>query len=1093
MCMQSKYQSQGTLGDLEGAIAIHQQALDLQAIGHPNRSSSLANLAICMQYRYEAQGALIDLKEAISFHQQALDLRPVGHPSRPSSLVNLANCMQSRYESQGALEDLEEAISLHQQALDLSPVSHPNRSSLLANLAICMKSRYKSQHALGDLDKAISLHKQSLDLCPVGHPNRPSSLSNLASCMQSRYHSQGGLEDLEEAISLHQQALDLFSAGHANRISCIDNLANCLQSRYQSQGALEDLEKAISLHQQALDLFPVNHPNRSSSMANLANCMQSRYQSQGRLTDLEEAISFQQQALDLCPVGHPNRTSFIASLANCKQSRYEIEGDLADLEQAMSLHQQALGLCPAGHPNRSSSLARLAICMQSRYESQGALEDLEEAISLHQEALELFPVGHPQKLSSLVNLASCMQSRYELQGALGDLEEAISFHQQALDLCSDHHPNRSLSLASLACCMQSRYQSQGALGNQNRTSSLVNLANCIQSRYQSQGTLENLDEAISLYQQALHLFPVGHPKRSSPLINLANCMQSRYQSQEALRDLEEAISLQKQALDLCHVGHPNRSSALANLASCMQSRYESKGTLADLEESSFIVPDTHQLIKNVMHDILHDIPPRLLQTNTGLLLTQAHMITHFCDSTQYQMLVKLLEKSNDWYLNVNHMQATISAYFQYSTLSHRWGPNEPLLQDIPSHGSIYNMSPTQGVVKLQRFCQTASHHGFSWAWSDTCCIDKTNSVELQKAIGSMFLWYQKSALTIVYLADIPSSISPVMSLSGSEWFRRGWTLQELLAPHTMLFYTQDWSLYMNSISQNHKQDDHVLNQIAHAAGISPEHLSNFIAGTDIARSRLEWASGRHTTVSEDIAYSLFGIFNINLPLLYGEGKEKSLVRLLQEILSQSHDISILYWVGEQSSRHSCFPANISSYQPLPRVRSDLTGLSVQQSIESLQYLLSRDDANKVYNIFANLPCAKFTDYILSLPCIVHSVQAVKLGHTYMDCHTYDVQAMGLRPVQIITSEYLMQSMDPTKLPYVLIRPWDRRLLNYLEEDHVMAGYEALMELGRPFIALMLLRLPEGEYKRICASRFIVVCADDPASIVSSETAILDIV
>ncbi|KAG6330776.1 hypothetical protein ID866_8312 [Astraeus odoratus] len=261
-----------------------------------------------------------------------------------------------------------------------------------------------------------------------------------------------------------------------------------------------------------------------------------------------------------------------------------------------------------------------------------------------------------------------------------------------------------------------------------------------------------------------------------------------------------------------------------------------------------------------------------------------------------------------------------------------------------------------------------------------------------------------------------------------------------------------------------------------------------------ARSRLQWAVGRYTTVLEDIAYSLYGIFNLHLPVLYGEGKEKALGRLLQEILSQSHDISILHWVGEQSSIHSCFPANIQAYQPLPQVQPDSTPISMQQSMSRLQQDVSANTACRLYNILTNLPREMFADYILTLPCIVHRIQMVKLRGTYMDHHMYDVQAVGLRPVQIIAQEQLIQATNPTNLlPYVLVRPWDRTLVNYSANDHTMAGYTALMELVKPFIALMLVRLPEGEYKRICASRHIVVCPDDPASIVNSEIATLDIV
>ncbi|KAI6006380.1 hypothetical protein EDC04DRAFT_2583058, partial [Pisolithus marmoratus] len=239
------------------------------------------------------------------------------------------------------------------------------------------------------------------------------------------------------------------------------------------------------------------------------------------------------------------------------------------------------------------------------------------------------------------------------------------------------------------------------------------------------------------------------------------------------------------------------------------------------------------------------------------------------------------------------IRTEVSRYFQYVTLSHRWGEGEPLLRDIEGH-QIYGMPTRGGLGKLQAFCRVALEQDYMWAWSDTCCIDKHSSAELQEAIGSMFTWYRRSALTIVYLSDVPDT----GSLTNSEWLRRGWTLQELLAPQTVLFYTRTWSLYKNIASSNHKTDVAVLDELEKATGIGSRFLIDFSPGMDDARSRLQWASSRRTTRPEDIAYSVFGIFDLHLPVIYGESAEHSLGRLLAELISQSGDVSVLDWVGE---------------------------------------------------------------------------------------------------------------------------------------------------------------------------------------------------
>ncbi|KAI6095375.1 hypothetical protein F5141DRAFT_1013456 [Pisolithus sp. B1] len=254
----------------------------------------------------------------------------------------------------------------------------------------------------------------------------------------------------------------------------------------------------------------------------------------------------------------------------------------------------------------------------------------------------------------------------------------------------------------------------------------------------------------------------------------------------------------------------------------------------------------------------------------------------------------------------------LSEYFEFVMLSHRWGKGEPLLLDVQGK-SIYDLGGTDGEAKLQMFCILALRRNFQWVWSDTCCIDKDSSAELQEAIGSMFSWYHWSSLTIVHLSDVFDAAS----LIGSDWFTRGWTLQELLASHTVLFYKHDWSLYSKGDAVNHKTDPVLLEELQNATGIAKQHLTNFSPGMDDARSRLHWASGRRTTRPEDLAYSLFGIFQVHLPIIYGECTPKALGRLLAEIISHSGDVSVLDWVGEASSFNSCFPVDLVPYQTVP--------------------------------------------------------------------------------------------------------------------------------------------------------------------------------
>jgi hypothetical protein len=148
----------------------------------------------------------------------------------------------------------------------------------------------------------------------------------------------------------------------------------------------------------------------------------------------------------------------------------------------------------------------------------------------------------------------------------------------------------------------------------------------------------------------------------------------------------------------------------------------------------------------------------------------------------------------------------------------------------------------------------------------------------------MFGWYRHSALTIVYLSDVPPS-SKSGALANSVWNKRGWTVQEFLAPNLVLFYQSDWTLYLNDYSPNHKDSAVIMRELGDATGIDPLALVAFRPGMKGAREKLQWASTRITTLQEDIAYSLFGIFGVHLAVIYSEKKQHALGRLLQNIIA----------------------------------------------------------------------------------------------------------------------------------------------------------------------------------------------------------------
>ncbi|KAG1854595.1 hypothetical protein F4604DRAFT_1932654 [Suillus subluteus] len=325
---------------------------------------------------------------------------------------------------------------------------------------------------------------------------------------------------------------------------------------------------------------------------------------------------------------------------------------------------------------------------------------------------------------------------------------------------------------------------------------------------------------------------------------------------------------------------------------------------------------------------LDDAPHRMFNTFTGRLCDREVQIDAFKTSTEYKELLSSTLVHVD--LPMQRIQDVVAMYFRYVMLSHRWEGKEPMLQDIRGN-VVYDLDPVGGITKLQSFCGTARDMGYRWTWIDNCCIDQTNNVEVQQSVNSMFIWYRNSALTIIYLSDVSPSSQPG-ALASSVWNTRGWTVQEFLAPRLVLFYQKDWSLYLDDRSPNHKDSVAIMQEMGDATGIDAQALVAFRPGMKDAREKLQWVSARVTTWQEDIAYSLFGIFGVKLPVIYGEKKQNALGRLLQEVVAQSGDISALDWVGQSSEFNSCLPADITSYKAPPYTLPSLSEDDIQTSI-----------------------------------------------------------------------------------------------------------------------------------------------------------------
>ncbi|CAH0044800.1 unnamed protein product [Clonostachys solani] len=325
----------------------------------------------------------------------------------------------------------------------------------------------------------------------------------------------------------------------------------------------------------------------------------------------------------------------------------------------------------------------------------------------------------------------------------------------------------------------------------------------------------------------------------------------------------------------------------------------------------------------------------------------------------------------------------------YAILSHTWGDQEITLQDMErviandsdNRSAVNRVTQKDGYRKVKAAAAMALSRGLEYLWVDTCCIDKSSSAELSEAINSMYLWYQQSEECYAFLSDVGPEVvedwtDPQSSLYGSRWFTRGWTLQELVAPSAVLFYANDWTF----LGRKDKPESFT-RVISEVTGVGCEVLDGRIDPLQLSVSaRMAWASRRQTTRREDVAYCLMGLFQVNMPLLYGEGT-RAFRRLQEAILQQTDDQSLFAWNSAddiededqdalstllaKSPAQFAYAGDIQPLPPLPTYASMPSSMTNQGLHVHLYLRPAEDDYGGSYEA----PMEEDFDAILD--CVIH--------------------------------------------------------------------------------------------------------------------------
>jgi hypothetical protein len=230
----------------------------------------------------------------------------------------------------------------------------------------------------------------------------------------------------------------------------------------------------------------------------------------------------------------------------------------------------------------------------------------------------------------------------------------------------------------------------------------------------------------------------------------------------------------------------------------------------------------------------------------------------------------------------------------YVILSHTWGKREVTYHEFLSGAWKHDDTRNRKII---RCCARAVFDGFEYCWIDTCCINKDSSAELSEAINSMYKWYAAASICYAYLEDFPESIiaggsggdpgEVEKTMARCRWFTRGWTLQELIAPAVVEFYAADWSEIGTKMSMQ--------GAVSRITSIPVDVLTRAkMPRYYNVAERMSWAARRQTTRLEDEAYCLMGLFDVHMPMIYGE-KRRAFRRLQEEILKLYEDYSMFAW------------------------------------------------------------------------------------------------------------------------------------------------------------------------------------------------------
>ncbi|KAF7358142.1 CHAT domain-containing protein [Mycena venus] len=340
----------------------------------------LDTLGKLLQSRFARCQDCTDIDTAIALHREVVQMRPSLQPWRTQALESLGDAILHRFQFYRDLQDINEAITLLEEVLQAHPVPNLNRLRVLNSLANSYLVRFEACGNVEDIDAAVRLLREGLEVVFAPHLHNI-FLSNLGAALRWRFAERRDPNDLSEAIYSYQRALEIGAPSDQRRAEVLHNLAVALKARYEDQGDPRDIEMAVKLHREEVK---IGHDlNPGSPLNSLGNALQTRFEHHGDIADLDESIIHFREALELRPEPHPFRTSSLNNLAGALQQRFHLKSNSADIDEAVQLVEDALKLTPRDHPRRGTLYETLGTSLHYKALSQKSDEDSVSRSILH--------------------------------------------------------------------------------------------------------------------------------------------------------------------------------------------------------------------------------------------------------------------------------------------------------------------------------------------------------------------------------------------------------------------------------------------------------------------------------------------------------------------------------------------------------------------------------------------------------------------------------------------------------------------------------------------------------------------------------------